>query len=61
MAGLLLFGPWTFHLCSLVTDESELLDDNAISLTSSDPATSALLAPNQEEQKMLDKDKEVEL
>ncbi len=28
--------------CSLVTDESELLDDNAISLTSSDPAASAL-------------------
>ncbi len=43
-----------------VTDESELLDDDAIFLTSSDPAASALLAPSQEDQEMSDDDEEVE-
>lgn len=45
---------------SSVTDESELLDNNAISLTSSDPAASSLLASGQEEQEMVDEDEEVE-
>ncbi len=45
---------------SLVTDESELLDDDAISLTLSHPAASALLAPSREEQEMLDEDEEDE-
>ncbi|XP_016085022.1 serine/threonine-protein kinase WNK2-like [Sinocyclocheilus grahami] len=44
---------------SSVTDESELLDDDAISLTSSDPAASALLAQSQDEQ-MSDEDEKVE-
>lgn len=45
---------------SSVMDKSELLDDDTISLTSSDPAASALLSPSQEEQEMLDEDEEIE-
>ncbi|KAI2648200.1 Galectin-9 [Labeo rohita] len=45
---------------SFVTDESKLMDDDAISLTSSDPAASALLGFIQEEQEMLEEGKEVE-
>ncbi|KAL1255344.1 hypothetical protein QQF64_013405 [Cirrhinus molitorella] len=37
-------------------DESELLEDDAISLTQSDPAASALLGSPQQEQEMLDEE-----
>ncbi|KTG46021.1 hypothetical protein cypCar_00042415, partial [Cyprinus carpio] len=46
--------------CSSVMDENELLDDDAISLTSSDPAASALLDQSQDEQEMSDEDEIVE-
>ncbi|KAL0153483.1 hypothetical protein M9458_051212, partial [Cirrhinus mrigala] len=46
---------------SSARDEDELLDDDdAISLTSSDPAASALLGSTQEEQEMLYEDEEAE-
>ncbi|KAL1258967.1 hypothetical protein QQF64_009544 [Cirrhinus molitorella] len=38
--------------CSSVRDESELLEDDVVSLTSSDPGASALLGSTQEEQEM---------
>ncbi|KAL1268864.1 hypothetical protein QQF64_034227 [Cirrhinus molitorella] len=37
---------------SSVRDESELLEDDVVSLTSSDPGASALLGSTQEEQEM---------
>lgn len=45
---------------SSAVDKSELLDEDASSLTSSDPASSALLASGQEEQEIVDADKYVE-
>ncbi|KAI2645290.1 NADP-dependent malic enzyme, chloroplastic [Labeo rohita] len=45
---------------SSVTDESELRDDDAISLTSSDPGASALLASDHEDQDMVDEGEEAE-